>query len=269
MDLAMMPAGTDPPANADVTDDAFLDGRLRILQPRQGYRAGIDAVLLAATVPPVDRPARVLDAGAGVGTVGLAVARRVPTAHVTLLEAEPGMARLARENIIRNGLSDRVDLVEADLLAPAAELALHDVGADRFDLVLANPPYHAEGRGTPAGDVAKARAHQMTDGELECWLRVITRVTAPGGMATIIHKAEALDALLAAARGRLGAIKVLPIHPREGQPAHRVIVSGVKGSRAPLRLLAQLPLHGPGNAFLPRAEAIFRRGDWLDLDAAM
>ncbi|MEW5963225.1 MAG: methyltransferase [Pseudomonadota bacterium] len=265
----MMAEGSDPPAGADVTDDAFLDGQLRILQPRQGYRAGVDAVLLAATVPPVDRPARVLDAGAGVGTVGLSVARRIPAARVVLLEAEAGMAALARENISRNGLGERVTLVEADLLAPPLDLARLGVGADSFDRVLANPPYHTDGRGTPAGDGAKARAHAMAMSDLEHWLRVVARVTASGGTATIIHKAEALGALLAAASRRLGAIKVLPIHPREGQPAHRVIVSGVKGSRAPSRLLAGFTLHGPGNAFLPRAEAILRRGEWLDLDAAI
>lgn len=253
----------------DVTDDAFLGGQLAILQPRQGYRAGIDAVLLAATVPPDERPSTMLDAGAGAGTVGLAVARRVAAARVVLLEAEPAMARLAAENIARNDLSGRVTVVEGDLLAKAAELQRLGLDAESFERVLANPPYHAEGRGTPSGDAAKARANAMAEGDLEQWLRAAVRLAAPGGTVTFIHKAEAIGAVLAAMSGRLGAIRVLAVHPREGQPAHRVIVSGLKGSRAPLKLLAGFTLHGAGNAFLPRAEAILRRGEWLDLDAAM
>lgn len=265
----MKRAGKPLDLGGEVTDDAFLGGQLAILQPRQGYRAGIDAVLLAATVPPGEGPLTVLDAGAGVGTVGLAVARRVAGARVVLLEAEPAMARLAGENIARNDLASRVTMAQGDLLAPAAELQRLGVGADCFEQVLVNPPYHAEGRGTPAGDAAKARANAMAESDLEQWLRAVARVTAPGGTATFIHKAEAIGALLAAMSGRLGAIRVLPIHPREGQPAHRVIVSGVKGSRAPLKLLAGFVLHGAGNAFLPRAEAILRGGEWLALDAAM
>lgn len=257
-------------ASDDLTDDAFLGGSVSILQPRRGYRAGVDAVLLAASVPlSAGDGGRVLDVGAGVGTVGLSLARRATSARVVLLEKDPALADLARRNSIRNGLSDRVGVVEADVLAPAAALAGLGVGAETFDHVLANPPFHQEGRGTAAADPTKARAHAMAEGGLDAWLRTIARVTAPGGTATLVHKAEALEQLLAAMDGRLGAIKVLPIHPRAGAVAHRVIVRGTKGSRAPLTLLAGLILHGEGSAFTPAAEAVLRHGQALDLDAAM
>ena len=75
-------------------DDAFLGGALRILQPQEGYRAGLDAVLLAAAAPVrASRKDRVLDVGAGVGVVGLAVAQRMHRAHVTLVERDAGSRR--------------------------------------------------------------------------------------------------------------------------------------------------------------------------------
>jgi len=104
----------------DVTEDAFLGGALSILQPRKGYRAGIDAVLLAAAVPVVEnRVERVLDAGAGAGVVGLCIARRVSTAQVTLVENDPFLVELARANVARNSLRERVIVVAADVTGPA------------------------------------------------------------------------------------------------------------------------------------------------------
>lgn len=257
-------------ADLDITDDAFLGGQLHILQPRSGYRAGIDAVLLAAVVPRRgDRPLRLLDVGAGVGTVGLSSARRIPAAHVVLLEREPRMAALARDNATRNGLDDRVHVVEADALAPAAALASLGIAVDSFDFVLANPPFHTEGRGTPAPARIKAAAHAMPEPALDRWVRAMARHAAPGGTAVMLHKADALDDVLSAFASRFGALRILPVHPRTGCPAIRVIVSGVKGSRAPLAICPGFVLHDDGNGFTPAAQAVLRQGAGLELDAPM
>ncbi len=100
----------------------------------------------------------------------------------------------------------------------------------------------------------------MPDGELEAWARFMARMTAPGGEATMIHKADALARVLAVFEARFGALKILPLHPRHGTPAHRVLVQGVKGSRSPLQLLPGFVLHGEGNAFTPAAQEILRAG---------
>lgn len=251
------------------TDDAFLGGALSLLQPRAGYRAGLDAVMLAASVPArADlSPLRVLDVGAGVGTAGLCLARRVATARVVLLEREPELAALARENVARNGLDERVEVVEADISQPAAELAALGLAPESFDHVIANPPYHRTGAGTPSAVALKAGAHAMPEADLEHWARFMARMARAGACATLIHKAEALGDILAVLDGRFGAIKVLPLNPREGEPAHRVIVRGLKGRRAPLTLLAGMVLHGPDNAFAPTVDAILRAGAPLSLDA--
>jgi len=241
------------------TDDAFLGGRLRVLQPRSGYRAGLDAVMLAAAAPAAEAM-RVLDLGAGVGTAGLCLARRVETAHVTLLEREPLLVRLAQENVARNELVARVRVVEGEVGMAAAALQALDVAEESFDHVLANPPFHDLDAGTVAPDALKAGAHAMPEAELPRWARFMARMTRPGGGITVIHKAEALIRLLAALDGRFGALCVLPLYPRADAPAHRVIVQGVKGSRAPPALLPGFVLHGAGDAFTPEAQAVLRDG---------
>jgi tRNA1(Val) A37 N6-methylase TrmN6 len=252
-----------------VTNDAFLDGALSIRQLRSGYRAGLDAVMLAAAVPgEAGRPLRVLDVGAGVGTAGLCVAHRLPFAQVVLLEKQRELAELAAENVQHNDLAARVRVVTADIGASAPELRAHTLVDGSFGHVIANPPYHDTDAGTLAPDALKAGAHAMDEGGLEAWARFMARMAAPGGVATIIHKTEALGRVLAAFDQRFGAIRILPLYPRVGTLAHRIIVQGTKGSRAPLHVLPGLVLHEAGNGFTPAAQEILRRGGALPMTAS-
>lgn len=245
-----------------LTDDAFLGGALQILQPRTGYRAGLDAVMLGACVPepPAGGGMRVLDVGAGVGTAGLCLARRVPAAHVTLLEREPTLADLATQNVARNGLKSRVNVAQCEVGMPAAVLRTLGLAEEGYDHVIANPPFHTADAGTIAPDALKAGSHAMAGEELERWARFMARMAAPGGSVSVIHKADALSRLLAVLEPRFGALRTLPLYPRAHVPAHRIIVQGKKGSRAPLSMLPGLVLHASGDAFTPQAHAILHDG---------
>jgi tRNA1(Val) A37 N6-methylase TrmN6 len=253
----------DAPAAA-ATEDAFLGGALSILQPGGSYRAGLDAVLLAASLS-ARRAERILDIGAGVGVVGLAAARRLPGIDVTLLERDPGLAALARQNIARNALEARVRVAVADITRPLQELPELARLAQSFDHALVNPPYNLEGSGTPAAEPGKAAANAMPAGSLERWMRFAAAMLRPGGTLTLIHRPEALQGLLAALARRFGALSLLPIHPRPAEPASRLLVRAVKGSRAPLHLQPGLILHSAGHAYRPQIEAILRHGAALDI----
>ena len=251
---------------ADVTEDAFLGGALRVLQPKHGYRAGIDAVLLAAAAPvALGHSERVLDIGAGVGVVGLVVAHRAAQAEVTLVEREPSLAELARRNIALNGLEGRMCVVEADVSRRLEELGELRHQVEGFDHVLANPPYHAEGCGTVSFTPLRAAAHSMSGGSLAGWARFMAAMARPGGSITLIHRAEAIGEVLAVLAGRFGGLLVLPIHPHEGKSAIRVLVQGLKGSNAPIELRPGLVLHDAENRFDPRVEAMLRQGASLSL----
>ena len=253
----------------ELTDDAFLGGALHLLQLRSGYRAGLDAVMLAAAVPADSScPLRALDVGAGVGTAGLCLARRAPFAEVVLLEKEPQLAALAAENVRRNDLAHRVRVVTAIVGAATSDLRALALIEESFEHVIANPPFHDTDAGTLASDALKAGAHAMPDGDLESWARFMARMAAPGGKASIVHKADALPRLLATLAPRFGSLKILPLHPRQGGPAHRVLVQGLKGSRGPLQILPGFVLHEEDGAFTPAAQEILRAGAPLPMSAA-
>jgi tRNA1(Val) A37 N6-methylase TrmN6 len=246
-------------AAAGETDDAFLGGRLKVLQPAAGYRAGIDGVLLAATVNA--RPGeQVLDVGAGVGIVGLCIACRLSDVRVTMVERDTGLAAVAQRNISRNGFADRVRVLEADVQRPLGECSELAGAAESFDHVLANPPFHIEGRGTAAGDRVKAKANAMPEGGLDRWVRFLAAMARPSGRLGMIHRADALAEVLSALAGRFGGVEILPLHARAGEPASRLLVQAVKGSRAPLVLQQGLVLHDAGNGFRPEIAAVLRKG---------
>ncbi len=258
------------------TDDAFLGGMLNLLQPANGYRAGLDAVLLAATVtaPVTGTTLQVLDVGSGVGTVGLSAAVRLPELKVTLVERDLEYAALADKNIARNNLTSRCRVLCEDVAGDANELSARGLAPETFDHVLANPPFHDVGRGTPAPNRLKTDAHAMDEDGLEAWARFMVRVAKPSGLVTIIHKTQALPRLLKVFAGRFGGLTVLPIVSHRGGVSRRVLVRGQKGSRAPFQLLSPFHVHsnvsatpeaaGDGAKFTEDASAILRRGAALD-----
>lgn len=243
------------------TLDAFLGGRLALLQPKGGFRAGLDSVILGASIRP--GTASVLDLGAGAGTAALVALVQEPAARALLVERDPELVALARDNIARNGFGPRASVVALDLLAPAAAREAAGLPREAYESVILNPPFYDTARDqTPAP--ARAGARQMDQAMLEDWLRVATAHAAPDGEVIVVHVAEALPAILRAAENRLGALTVLPLLPRAGEAARRVLVRGRKGSRAPLTLLAGRVLHeADGRGFQPEFDAIFKGRDRL------
>ena len=206
----------------DVTEDWLLNEAVRIFQPRTGYRAGLDAVLLAAFLSG-DHRTKALELGCGVGGALFPAAWRLNTTHFTGLEREPHMAELARRGATANAVSDRVDVVTGD----AAELPSD--WQNRFDLVFSNPPYFSHGK---IQNPSEGRRHAyMADLPLQDWLKAMLFAACPKGRLVLIHRAGELGEILTYLMSRAGEISVFPIRSSPGEPAKRVIVSGRKGLR--------------------------------------
>ena len=246
-------------ADTALTDDAFLGGRLRLLQPQRGHRAGHDALLLAASAPPA---LRAVDLGAGVGAAGLAFAARVPAATLTLVEIDPALAVLAARNAARQhpDLAGRVEVVCADVMTLGRPSGPVVPAASAADLVLMNPPFNDPARHRASPHAGRALAHAIADADVETWLRAAERLLAPGGRLALIHRPEAIEALLAGLKGRFGAVTIRPVHPSPGAPANRLLVGAIKGRRTPPALLPALVLAGRDGRPSAAAEQVLREG---------
>ena len=244
----------------EISDDAVLGGRLQLLQPRRGHRVGHDAILLAAATG-VAGGEHVVELGAGIGAAGLAVALRVPDVTATLVEIEPELAALAAENARRNGLADRVRAVALDIGAPAGAFTAAGLGAASAARVLMNPPFN-DARQNVSPDPQRRRAHAGSL-PLARWARVARRLLAPGGVLTLIWRADGLPEVLAALGTAFGATTIVPVHPRPEAAAIRILVRAEAGSRAPLVILPGFFLNDEAGRPSQAAEAILRHGATL------
>lgn len=240
---------------AETREDGFLDNRLRIVQPARGYRAGADAVMLAAACP-AGPGQTVLELGCGAGVASLCLGWRVPGLRITGLERQADHADLARHNATANNIA--LQVVTGDLARMPAMLR-----AESFDHVIANPPYFYGG--TEAPDISRARARHE-DTPLPLWIDAGLRRLRPGGCLTLIQRADRLDSILMALSDRTGGVAILPVTARPGRDAGRVIVTARKGARSPMRLLApfvmhDLPCHQADCGDLsPAAQRVLRHG---------
>jgi len=221
------------------TDDAFLGGRLRLRQPATGHRAGHDAILLAAacSAHPGDR---VVDFGAGVGTAGLALARRVAGLSLVLIEIDPNLAGLARVNAAAN--NSPADVIVMDVAASAHAFADAGLAPDSADLVLMNPPFNDPARHRASPDQVRKTAHVATASTLDDWIHAARRLLKSGGVLTLIWRADGIADVLAALDRGFGSLMILPVHGDPSQPAIRILVRAVKGGKAPAAIGAGLAL---------------------------
>jgi tRNA1(Val) A37 N6-methylase TrmN6 len=235
-----------------ITENMVLDGQVRLLQPERGYRAGLDAALLAAACDAADG-ARVLEAGCGGGAALLAAAVRRPAAHFTGVERDPAAADLARRSIALNGLAERVEVLAGDVAQRFQAL-----GRAPFDAAMSNPPFFDDPAALRA-PMPERRGAWMADDGLGAWIGFLLKALREGGALTVIHRADRLADLLALLAPKAGSIQVRPIHPFADAPAKRVLVRAIKTGKAPLQLLPPLILHArDGGRHTAEAEDILR-----------
>lgn len=249
----MLPAGTPH------TIDAFHRGRFHLIQPvAKGHRSGVDAMILASVVPN-DFNGHVADLGAGAGAAGLAVLSRCHDATATLIERSGFMADFARSSLAlpeNRTLANRATIIETDVTLTGTARIAAGLKDNNFDFAIMNPPFNsANDRTTP--DPVKAEAHVMTAGMVEQWVRTSAAILKPGGSIAIIARPTSITDLLDALQRRFGSLIIVPVQPRPQDAAIRIVVKGIKGSRAGLSFCPALIMHHQtGNAFTERAIAI-------------
>lgn len=239
-----------------VTDDAVLDGRLRLRQPAKGHRVGHDAILLAAATA-AKKGEHAVDFGAGVGGAGLALASRVKGLRVTLVDIDSALSELAADNAVRNSLPDRVCAVTLDVGASARAFAAAGLKPGSADRVLMNPPFH-DARQKPSPHAGRRLAHAATSDVLPVWIGAAARLLSARGVLTLIWRADGLADVLAALRRSFGGVAVMPVHPKPGAPAIRVLVRAEKQSRAPLTIYPGLILNDADGRPAAIADAVLR-----------
>lgn len=233
-------------------DEIFVLGRrVRLLQPPGGFRTSLDSVMLAAACPAQAKD-RVLDMGAGVGGASFCLLARVPGCHVTGVEIQPEYHALAVRNI---GLNEsNADFICTDI---------HGYKAEPFDHIICNPPYLEPGTHTRSPDEGRAAANGHDKESLSAWVDTAFRLLKSNGTLAIIHRADMMDKIILFMGKRFGAMEVIPLWPRMGETAKRIIIRAIKDRRSPCILHAGLVLHQKNGEYTREAECILRDGNRL------
>ncbi|RMF02500.1 MAG: methyltransferase domain-containing protein, partial [Alphaproteobacteria bacterium] len=200
----------------------------------------------------------------GTGVAALALATRVADVRITGVELQPALCAIARENVRLNGFEEKITVVEGDVMA-SAQLRERGLKQESFAHVMANPPYHSQAASRASDNSAVATAYVAGADVLEKWARCLAAMAAPRASLTLIHRAQETGRVLDALSRRFGQLTLYPLFPRAGAPASRILVQGIKGSRAPLRMLPGMVLHEPGGRYTAQAERILRDGEALRL----
>lgn len=254
-----------PTAATGRTVDRFLAGGFALVQPARGaHRCGSDAILVAAMVP-TGTAGHVVDLGAGPGAAGFSVAARMG-ARVSLVDVDAQALGLAGESLAlpeNAGFAARIALCLADVAGPVSAFEAAGLAAGTVDHVIANPPFFRPGMHRAAPDPDRARARMLGVDGLAPWLRRAASLLRTDGTLNLILPTELLAEVLAGTEGRFGALDVMPVHPRAGMAADRILVRGVKASRGGLRIAPGIVMHEADGAYSAAARRILRAGEGI------
>ncbi len=226
-------------------------GGLQFVQPKQGYRFSVDAILLANFISAKPRD-RLIDLGTGSGIIPLLASVLTPAREFVGFELQERLMQFACRNVALNGLNERIQIVQGNLKQISSFFR-----AGEFDLLCSNPPYRKIGNGriNPASEQAIAR-HEVAC-NLEELLVAAKFLLKPGGKMFVVYLPERLSELLSdLQRYRLEAKRIRCIHSTEQAPASLVLVEAQRDASSGLTVLPPLFLYSRENVYSPEAKKI-------------
>lgn len=250
---------------AGTTRDTFHNGAFEVIQPSsRGNRSGMDALLIAAALPK-SASGTIADLGAGAGVAGFAALNLNPDINLLAVERNAEMAGMAEDTIRlaeNAALNKRARVIRFDVYKSGVDRAKAGLSPECVDHVIMNPPYNCSNKRSPS-DAMRAEAFMMGEGGIDAWFRTAASIMKQGGTLCVIYRTENLGELIACCQGRFGNLEILPIHSRKDEPAKRVVVRGIRGSRAPMAILPGFVVHEEDGSFTTKADAIFKGEDIL------
>jgi tRNA1Val (adenine37-N6)-methyltransferase len=222
---------------ADETVDTFLNGKVRIIQSRQGYRFSVDALLLAEFVL-IKNEDLVIDLGAGSGIISLFLAVKRKVGFIVGIELQKELASQAQRNVALNELERKIAIIQGDLrhLPLARGFA---------DVVVCNPPYRQQRSGRISPDESKAIARHEIAANLDAILDAGKTLLKRGGRLTLIYPANRLTEVFTKMRKEgLEPKRLQIIFPDSASYAKLALIEGRLQGSSGLKILP--PIFGQG-----------------------
>ncbi len=241
--------------NMKFSIDDFLGGKIKLKQLKDGYRATSDAVMLAASVSEIKNGSTVLDVGSGTGAVSLCLAARFDNCDIKGIELQDENLQIANENSQLNNFSDRVQFYQGNIFGK------NIFSKESFDIVISNPPFMDKNDYASPND---ARDLTRREADLQGWIEFCVKRVKDYGKLFLITKPDKLDEILQSISKKIGEIKIYPIYSKSNISAKKIIVAGVKSSRAKLEIMPAIVLHNDDGQPTMVAKKIQKNGESID-----
>lgn len=232
--------------------DSILRGRLKLYQPLEGPRFGVEALLLAdfLTLRPKDK---VIELGTGTGIVLLLLALKVPGIRLSGIEIQPELYELAKRNVETNGFSERIEIIQGDLRKIEE---LFPPGS--FSVVLGNPPYIPLEGGRLPSDRMRAIAYTEEGCTLEEFLKASRYLLSTGGRLYLIYRAFRLvELLFHMKRLKIEPKEVRFVHSKINEDAEFVLVKGVRDGSTSVRVSPPLVLYNEDGSYTEELKRVY------------
>ena len=222
----------------NVSVDKILRGKISIIQLKQGFRYGFEAVFLAAFVNGYLKKIRkkkrsLADVGSGVGTISLIIAYKNNDINITEIENNESVLEIASENIIKNNFQKKIIVIKEDILNINSQLN------NSFDFVVTNPPFYVDQKKRSENDLDNYAKRIIN---YESWIEGSLKILKDKGIIFLIIPTGLLERSLTSLSKKAGSFKIFPIWPDQKRSSKRLILMAKKGGSSPTELMSGLKL---------------------------
>ena len=232
-------------------------GDIKVIQ-NDGLGYGVDAVLLAAFAAgetgasPIRNEARVCDLGTGSGIVAFILAHKISDTVITGVELRNGAAERAKQAVILNSLTDRIEIVESDVK--------DYISPEKFDAVVSNPPYFKHDAAIPCETSDKYVARHETTADFGGFMKKASEILKENGDCYIVHRPDRLADIFSEMRQyNIEPKEMQLITPHPGEAANIVLVHGIKNAGIQLKMLPEIPVHNADGSYTEIIQRIYER----------
>lgn len=242
--------------DVELADDEALEdllkGRLKIIQKKKGYRFSIDAVLISHFAR-IKKKDNVVDLGTGSGVIPLILSYRYPLNSISGIEIDGVVASMARRSVAFNDLSEKIDIIEADVRALRKEFA-----PESYSCVVANPPYGKAGSGRLSEGHSKASARHEVTGSLKNFIEAGAYLLKYRGAMSIIYPSKrTADVFYEMRSCGVEPKRLRTVHSRRGEAAKLVMIEGIKGGGVEMEIEPPLYIYKKKDVYSEEIEAMY------------
>jgi len=239
------------------TKDKFLGGKIKILQPKNGFRTSLDSIFLAASIN-LKKNNSILELGCGVGTILCCLMKREKNIEVYGVEIQKSISEIAKKNLKENNFNGRI--LNSDIKKLPKEISNRC-----FDQIIFNPPYLCNNVFFDTKNYSKQISIKENHITLKDWIEIALKRCVDGGEISFIHRTERLGEILEAFSSKAGYIRILPIFSKKNKNSGRIIIKAKKGSKSNLIILPPLIVHKfkkkNNNEFTKKVKKILFNGE--------